>query len=138
MFDPREIDWDRPSYIMLGKGFITLISVEDEDLRCDQWQLHRDQRGRAYARRQICAFNNRIGLYLHRAVMLRISPPPGPKYVPHHINGNGLDNRRDNLRWATISENNKHKSDWTRFKEIDWQRREQERLGLIFNPYDFS
>lgn len=122
MFDPSEIDWDLPAHVVLSHDFVSLLSSEDGDLRNDVWQLHRDQRGRAYARRQISAFGNRIGLYLHRAVMLRVAPPPTVRHCVDHINGNGLDNRRDNLRWATASENAKSKSNWTYWRELSWQR----------------
>jgi hypothetical protein len=122
MFDPNSIMWDTPSHILLSHGFITLLSPLDTDLRHDTWQLHRDQRGRAYARRQISAFGNRSGLYLHRAIMLRVCSPPSPSHVVDHLNGNGLDNRRENLRWATVSENTRSKSNWTYWRELGWQR----------------
>jgi hypothetical protein len=50
-------------------------------------------------------------IYLHREVMARtgiVQPSPKHKLVDHR-NGNSLDCRRSNLRWATVSQNNKNK-----------------------------
>lgn len=48
-------------------------------------------------------------IFMHRFIM---GDPPFPKADVDHINGNRLDNRRCNLRWATRSQNlrNKRKS----------------------------
>jgi len=35
-------------------------------------------------------------------------PPPSPKHVANHINGNKHDNRAENLEWVTQSENIYH------------------------------
>ncbi len=50
-------------------------------------------------------------LYLHQAVMERkgdLRPKTNKKLIIDHANGNGMDCRRKNLRWATISFNNKN------------------------------
>ena len=45
-------------------------------------------------------------LFLHRAILERAEgPPPDPSWVGDHVNGDTLDNRRCNLRWASKSLN---------------------------------
>ena len=48
------------------------------------------------------------GVCIHRAVAELFVPNPDNKPCVDHINGNPLDNRAINLRWCTISENNKN------------------------------
>lgn len=86
------------------------ISEEDEDLLAYIWSLHVDNRGKHYARRSEGGRRlPRVRIYMHRVIMLRIAPPPTPKHIyVDHINWDGLDNRRANLRWATASENAKN------------------------------
>ncbi|WKV16948.1 HNH endonuclease [Microcystis phage MJing1] len=84
-----------------------LVSEEDAAwVLQHRWSAHVDQRGKHYVRRVPTIAGRRTPTYLHREVMLRIAPPPTPehRYVDH-LNGQGRDNRRENLRWATASEN---------------------------------
>lgn len=51
-------------------------------------------------------------IFLHQEVMKRkgtLKPESDKKLIIDHANSDGLDCRRDNLRWATVSFNNKNK-----------------------------
>lgn len=61
---------------------------------------------------------------LHCIIMELFGPPkPGPEYQIDHINRNRIDNRLENLRWVTPSENCLNKSNnleiGERYGEID-------------------
>jgi hypothetical protein len=73
-------------------------------------------RRKTYLRRQI---GNRT-LYLHVEIMQRVEPAPSPAHIiVDHMNGNSLDCRRANLRWATPSQNAKNKfGSYTRQLEL--------------------
>lgn len=77
--------------------------MDDEDFeKVSSFRWHaRSRKGgknRFYAAGR--AKQDREKVYMHRIVM---SPPPGKDV--DHINGDGLDNRRENLRVCTRSEN---------------------------------
>ena len=81
----------------------TLVSPEDYDFLAQwTWGLQVDNRGKNYVRR----YRGSSNIYLHRVIMRRVCKAPSEKHIyVDHINNNGLDNRRENLRWATASEN---------------------------------
>ena len=93
-------------YIRRDLSLVTIVSEEDYLFLAQwTWGLQVDNRGRNYVRR----YRGSSNIYLHRIVMRRVCKPPSDahRYVDH-INNDGLDNRRENLRWATASENAKN------------------------------
>lgn len=98
--------------IALTKNQVALVDDDDYE-RVSSAQWHTTGHGRwLYAR-------DGAGLLMHRIIM---SPPPGAHI--DHINHNGLDNRRANLRLCTREQNmgNRNKADNTssRYKGVYW------------------
>lgn len=74
-----------------------------------------------YAVRTICVHRKQQRVAMHRLIM------GTPKCLVDHINGNGLDNRRSNLRLATDSQNKwnmgKSSKGSTQYKGVHWRPR---------------
>jgi hypothetical protein len=84
--------------VLLPDGSETKISKEDAHL-LDAFPWWR----RSHRHAKICRKNptgEREDVWLHRMIL-----DPGPGMVTHHINGDGLDNRRENLVVVTHREN---------------------------------
>ena len=61
--------------------------------------------------------NKRISLTIHRIVAITFIPNLENKYTVNHINHNKLDNRVENLEWASTTEQNRHKRKISRDKQ---------------------
>ena len=83
--------------IPLTKGLFAIVDDEDyQALSLHKWSAT-DCGNMTYALRE----ENGRRIYMHRTIL---SPPPGSE--TDHVNMNGLDNRKCNLRVATRSQNN--------------------------------
>lgn len=102
--------------IQLTRGKVAIVDDEDYDYLM-QWKW--------------CALSNnncfygfrmdgRTGVVMHRAIM---GAPDGMEI--DHVNGDGLDNRRENLRVCTSAENGRnrrrYKNNTSGFKGVAWQ-----------------
>jgi hypothetical protein len=96
--DPPQPPNDKIRYIPLTRGLHAIVDAEDyEWLSRYKWHATPSPRGGSfYARR----YRGQGAILMHRLIM---NPPKG--MVVDHINGNGLDNRRCNLRICTQKEN---------------------------------
>lgn len=91
--------------IPLTKGKFAIVDAEDyEQLSQWKWNYHRD----GYAIRTFYVDGKKVTKSMHHQIAL---PPPGLQI--DHKNLDGLDNRRDNLRVATRSQ---QRSNQKRFK----------------------
>lgn len=90
--------------IPLTKGLVALVDDADYELVA-QWKWQADVRrgvlrDTAYARRTSAIAGKPVLIYMHRLIL---APEPGQ--ILDHANGDGLDNRRCNLRVASTREN---------------------------------
>jgi hypothetical protein len=102
--------------IPLTRGHIAI--VDDEDFfPLLKWKWHSDGR---YARR--ADYPNRNLIWMHRHILL------APSVLDvDHINGNGFDNRRANIRACLPSENTKNrkisKNNKSGYKGVIWSKK---------------
>jgi len=87
--------------IPLANGRSATVDIEDlERLSKYKWHVHR-YGNTYYAARVVRSKNSTFHVYMHRQIM---HCPRGK--VVHHLNGNGLDNRKINLLVCTKQEHN--------------------------------
>ena len=80
-----------------GAGKYAIVDNEDFDrLNQYSWHLYKG----VYARTNVYEDGKPVGIKMHRLVM----KAKKGEYLDH-INGNGLDNRKSNLRFCTVSQN---------------------------------
>lgn len=96
--------------IKLTKGAEAIVDEADyPELSLYKWQLH-DTGGKQYARRTYRDGTKKVNVYMHRVILL------GEPEIDH-IDGDGLNNSRSNLRHATRSE------------QMRWRRMNRSRSG---------
>lgn len=88
--------------IPLTKGKIAIVDAIDYEW-LNQWNWCYN--GKRHAIRGERRGGRYKAISMHREIM---KPPPG--FVVDHINGDGLDNRRQNLRICTTKQNNQNQS----------------------------
>jgi hypothetical protein len=118
--------------IPLTKGYVAVVDQEDyEPLATARWSAKKTRRGCVYAVRTIHVRG--VGdrrLYMHRAILCA---PVGADV--DHKDGNGLNNRRGNLRVCSRSANlanqRKQSRQTSRFKGVWWNvKKKHWRCGI--------
>src|SRR5829696_658084 len=106
--------------IPLTLGLVALVDAADYEWLCRyRWMAidRKDGKGFYACRREKDASGTRI-VYMHREIL---GTKPGMD--TDHANGNGLDNRRQNLREATPAENGRNcrsREGTSRYKGVCW------------------
>lgn len=118
--------------IPLTQGYVAIVDDEDYELVSKyKWCLSGGKYKRAVT--SIKSNGKNILVYMHRLIM---NPPEG--YVVDHINGDGLDNRRNNLRIATHRQNiinSKARIGTSKFKGVFWDKSSNSWRARIRNSY---
>ena len=107
-------------YLRLNNGDVAICDYCDiEKVSSYRWSATGDKK---HAFRTVCGSNGkRHNLFLHQAILGKMKG-----FCIDHINGNGLDCRRCNLRYCTISENNANsmsrKGSSSQFKGVTYDK----------------
>lgn len=94
--------------VPLPKGYKTLIDPIDVDLLAWRWNVQIKHGGKCYACRIVSGPKTKRWTWvgLHRLILERkLGRQLLSKEYTDHINGDSLDNRRDNLRVCTCAQN---------------------------------
>jgi len=125
--EPSAPPSDAVRYIALTRGKFAIVDTADyEWLNRYKWYTSKGHAGKCYA---MCHSGRRRPVRMHRLIM---KPPPG--FVVDHIDGNGLNNRRSNLRICTQAENLRNspgRSVSSRFKGVSFDRRRNKWAACI-------
>lgn len=90
----------KPMEVPLTQGYVALVDREDyEELIKYKWSAYKTN-NTFYAIRNIYIGTKRTTVNMHRVII----EPPNDLFVDH-IDGNGLNNQRSNLRICTSSQN---------------------------------
>jgi hypothetical protein len=117
--------------IQLTRGKVAIVDDADfEELNCHKWQFN----PLGYAHRIVSLTKNKhktcLGFYMHREIFFLQKGE-----TIDHINGNKLDNRKENLRICTFQENS-----WNRkiprnnksgYKGVYWRKKENRWVAAI-------
>ena len=109
------------AYITLTKGYEAIVNACDAALVENYNWLADVHTHRLYA------LTNKTGRGKGKIRMHNLIMPPKTGFVVDHINGNGFDNRRENLRIVTPEENALNRKKYTNnksgFKGVYWHKR---------------
>ena len=94
-----------PVEIKLTKGYVAVVDDCDADLAAQKWHVMVSART-AYAKRGFWNGKGASAEYMHRVILGRLlGRDLRPEEFCDHINGDGLNNCRNNLRVASPEQN---------------------------------
>ncbi len=108
--------------IELSGGKFAVIDKRDSKIvNGYSWHAHKTPTGKWYARTCLVERGRKRWIWMHRLIL-----GIDPEKITDHKNGNGLDNRRKNLRESTYSRNARNmrvRRHSSRFKGVTWNKR---------------
>lgn len=129
---PRAIRLDGSlAFVPLSRGYEAIIDASDIPIVAGKnWHTQLSVNGRAYAVRTVKSGGTKRTIWLHREIIAAT-----PIQMVDHIDGNGLNNRRANLRAATNSENlcnrPRQTNNTSGRKGVTWSRAAQKWIAQI-------
>jgi hypothetical protein len=117
--------------IPLTQGKVALVDDVDADLAEIRWYANRlNKRSQTFYCVRNININGKKGIeLLHRVILSRIM---GRELLRHehtdHIDRNGLNNQRSNLRMSTHSQNMMNRTSWgktSNYKGVSWYKRRE-------------
>lgn len=115
-FDPRTWPCDvpyRPIWLDVANNLFAVVDVEDYEWALQwQWRPKPNSRGKKFYAVRSYRLGGRggrnVSVFLHKSILLRSDPigRTARRKIADHQNGQSLDCRRSNLRWASARENN--------------------------------
>lgn len=113
--------------IPLTQGKVALVDDEDYDrLNCNNWYAHKESNIFYALRKVSTGAGKRKTVQMHREIMGMFY---GDGRMVDHSNGDGLDNRKENLRLCTNSQNAMNKKSNTgsssKYKGVSWKKRDK-------------
>jgi hypothetical protein len=125
----RFLNGDTMKEISLTRGKVAIVDEEDFDLlNVRHWRVINFEKSNTYAATVI---NKKI-VFMHRLLMKN-----NDTMLVDHINGNGLDNRKTNLRYCTHSQNMRNRklsyNSSTGFKGVHNCSNGRYRVQITFN-----
>jgi hypothetical protein len=129
--DPRECSCGDHYFLSLTKGYMTIFDSSDVELaKSGCWLAMPTKRSVYAARFQTVGKGKRELVSFHRSA---ISASAGLDV--DHIDGDSLNNKRDNLRPATRSQNARNsrssKGSSSQFKGVSWNKRQRKWVSRI-------
>lgn len=120
--------------IMLTQGYIALVDEQDHEALAEYvWGAQVDRNGVYVCRMQRkaeCGDDKPKKVYMHRQIL----GATDRRTDVDHINQDGLDNRRANLRSCSRSENNGNRRKYrgtSRYKGVSWDSKNSKWLAQI-------
>jgi len=111
----------KTAYVILNMGYEAVVDTCDLPIIEKYNWTALVKQDTIYVQRKCRKFGACRTTYMHRSIM---GEPEG--FNVDHVNGNGLDNRRSNLRLATVSQNGYNRriniNNSSGFKGVSWNK----------------